>query len=298
MAALLKILILSQSATNNKPASAFNLVAISLILGNLSEGVAFFTFADNREIAELAAKGVIISMCLVGASVVHLCATVTEHHYYKLLVISAWSFAGVVVTLAIFNRVVLGVEIGELLLVTIPSDAYILFQLLILASISISLFLLATNLHSANYELALRCRCVLIAMAPMFCVGLSIIVLRMVGVVHSSGILMPIASTWFVWILLRSQTDILGFKLQWLQFWFFVKQAGRAATGRDVLTLQQGNEEIEKLVIIEAMKLSNFIVSDAARLIGCPRETTNRKWKKIKAGQAVLGSTFLQENYK
>ena len=278
--ALFKLLLLAQSITSSRNTLAFNLLAVCLILQNVFEALVFFYYPGSMPLVNFAAAGVIFSMALLSSSVVSFCVVITERERPLRLQIPFWGLGVLVASLTVSGLVVTGAEMSSFLIVTIQGPFYALFQLLIVSAIVVSTWLLMKGRRSESNEISIRSNAALIAMLPIFALGLTVTISRIAGMSFSSGVLMPIASTWFAWILLKSQGDIITLKLNWRRFWFHIRQALRSARGLDTLTLQEYSEESISLQITEAMAASNNI-SDAARLLGWPRETVSRKWRKL-----------------
>lgn len=274
IACCFKIGILSAVITRSRLTSAFNLVCIALILQNALEFLSAFLFTANPDIAFNFVDGVMFSLYFFAAALVYFSVTVAQPRYASQLAGLFAAFGMLVAGLHLSGLLVAGYTPVGYTIISQPGPLYWVFKLYIIGVVLTSLGTLFRGAITASPELQARCKTSLLAILPVCALGLGVIVLRSLGYSASTAIAMPIASTLFVWILMMDQRgEFVTFKVKWSIIF-------RLATNIKNLKLADWADEVEKLLIIEAMRTTKNNKSAAARLLGSNQTTFHRKAEK------------------
>ncbi|NKB33802.1 MAG: hypothetical protein GKR91_11955 [Pseudomonadales bacterium] len=283
IAALLKIAILAQVVNRSKLTSAFMLVTLILILQNLTEFLIFFTFGLSDQLSYFLLGIFLVLVALLTVAQVNLVLTVAEAPKIKLYLYFFGAIAIAVIYFALNGNLYLGIESNGYSLIAITGSAYIVFQALLLAMVAICTFWLWRGSTSSNVKIAHRSRLTMFAAIPIFVTVLFVTILKLAGIGASSGGVTPLASTFFVWILMHDERgDFVVFRLKWIQFWFYSRLALKIAFSKDSLSMKEFKEETEKTILLEALKLCDYNMSAAARILETSHSSVSRKVKKYR----------------
>ncbi|MFT6094743.1 MAG: hypothetical protein ACJA2Q_002648 [Pseudohongiellaceae bacterium] len=291
IAAIFKILILAQSRTASKPAAAFNILTLALISQNVCEGFSYFFFSQGSNLVTQSGTGVIISMSVLSAAVVHFTVTITAPKNGYKYIAAFWTYSAALVLAACFGYLVIGVELAGHSLKTIRAPLYSIFSLNIIASIFAASRLLWIGSKSETYVVQIRSKLVMLAFAPLFLTGLVVVGLGLASIPSSSGLYMPFASTFLVLVLMKGQQEddqIISFRLKWLQVWFHLRQALKAVDSKGPIGLQEFNEYVRTIQLVEAMKYCRNNRSAVARLLKSNQTSISRAWSKIQSEEGAL----------
>lgn len=299
LAAIFKILILAQSRTTSKPAAAFNILTLALIAQNVCEGFSYYFFSQGSSWVTQSGTGVIISMSVLSAAVVHFTVSITAIKNGDKYIAAFWTYSAILVLAAGFGYLITGVELAGHSLKTIRASAYPIFSLNILASIFVASSILWTGSKSETYVVEIRSKLVMLAFAPLFLTGLVVVSLGLASIPSSSGLYMPFASTFLVLVLMKGQQEddqIISFRLKWLQVWFHARQALNAAMSKGPLGLQEFNDRVRTRQLIEAMKYCRNNRSAVARLLVSNQTSISRAWSKIQFEEGAIKKNSGNEN--
>jgi len=278
-AAILKTAILLQSTTRTKISSAFNIVCIAMILQNTFEFLGYFTASNNSVLSGLMVDGVMLSLYFVVASSFVFCCMVSGVRFARLITKIAWCSFAILVCLHFSGLIVTGYSITSYTIISVEGLLYPVFQLYVIAAIVTAMYSLSIGARSHSLEVSIRSKKVLLGMAPIAFIGLSVVMLRIVGFNSSTALLMPIVTTLFVWvILLDRRIDILTIRIKWKIIWSLV------ITIRNI-KLSEWLELVEKQIIMEALRSQKNNKSAAAKLIGANKTTFHRKLEKYASAE-------------
>lgn len=281
IAALLKTAILAQVVNRSKLTSAFMLVTLVLILQNITEFFIFFTFGLSDQLASQLLGFYYVLVALLAVVLVSLALTAAEAPNIQLYRYFFGAIAIVVTYYTLNGNLHLGIESNGYSLIGVPGPAYIVFQALLLAMVVICTYWLWRGSISSNVKIAHRSRLTMFAAIPIFVTVLFVTILKLAGIGASSGGVTPLASTFFVWILMHDERgDFVVFKLKWIRVWFYSRLALKIAFSKDSLSMKDFKEETEKTILLEALKLCDYNMSAAARLLETSHSSVSRKVKR------------------
>jgi len=273
-AAIFKIIILYQVVTASKLTAALNLLILALIAQNCFEFLGYLTWGNDPTFSAYMVDGLFLSLYAVIAAAVFLVMKVSESAHAKLV---SSLFAGFGLVLAVLHSqglIATAYEQVGYTIISVEGSLYPLFSLYVIFSVLVALGVLTKGSLTGTKQVRDRCRVTLLAIAPLCAVGFSVIVFRQMGFNASTALAMPLASTLLVWILMVDQRgDYLSFKIKWV---ILLKLALHT---RDI-NLNHWAEMLDKMLVIEALRVTGNNKSEAARLIGINKTTFHRKAEK------------------
>lgn len=282
LAGMVKITILVFSKTENKLTSAFALACISMILLNTFEFLAYFTYYNNPYLATWLLHGEILSIIFLAFCLVVFSLTVAENKYTKPTSLLFGFGALVCTSLLLTGQLTLGYERVGYSVISIPGTYYLaLFAYASFSIFSMLVILVYASLVNSG-EIQTRSLQALVAITPICVTALTVQILRIKGFNSSTAVFMPLATTFFVAMMVLYQSGrIVIFKIKWTVIW------GLAVSMRDV-KLSEWVGLVEELLIKEAMRESDNNQTEAAKLIKSNQTTVGRKFKKYEGGNGEL----------
>ncbi len=280
-AGIAKAAILAFSHAGSRLASAFLLLCISMILQNAFEFLVSITYYSNPALATYLLHGVMLSLNFLTLSLLYFTLTVVQSRYSKILttVFAVWGLLAAGLLLS--GNLVTGYEQVEYTVISIPTNLYPVFTIYVLAAVAFMFSLLTYSSFTASPEIRERSRQVLLAIAPICLIGLAVQLLKAAGFNASTAVFMPIATTFFVGMMVLYQSGrIVIFKIKWTVI------CKLAISMRDV-KLSEWVELVEELLVKEAMRVSANNQTDAAKLIKSNQTTVGRKFKKYQGEDAT-----------
>lgn len=127
------------------------------------------------------------------------------------------------------------------------------------------------------------------AFAPMFSVVTIVVLFRLAGFESSTAISLPLATIFFLFVmLLQTNGNIFWASLR-------LKILMSLFTLKNMNTLDEIMANIEKLRITEALRASNGMQRNAAKLLDVPPSTLNKKIAKYKIDTEVYQGMSIVE---
>lgn len=282
IAVVFKVLILFQVRTTSPLNSAFAVACMALILQNALEFCGYMSYAYNPASATLFLHALIIALYLVCGSMVYLCAVIVANPKAKVIGYLCSGSVALLTLLHLFGFMVVGFSLVGYSLVSQPGAAYFLFQFFVLVSVFACISLLARGSRSKDATIAQRSRLALIAVLPLCLVGISVTLMRALGYDASTAIVMPIASTFMVWVLMfEARGDIVDIKLKWRFIWSIIRYA------KDT-RIDEWPELIDRIQLIEAMRMCGNKKYLVAKLLKTSPSTITRKCAKYGIGESAV----------
>lgn len=277
LAGMAKTSILFFSETKNKLTSAFALVCISMILLNTFEFLVSITYYIDPYLASWLLHGEMLSIIFLTFCLLIFSLVVAENSYIRPVSILFGFGAAVCTCLLLTGQLVLGYQQTGYTIISIPGPFY--FALNSFASLSVFsmlVILVYTSLVKTG-EVRSRSQQVLIAIAPVCLIALTVQILRFKGFNSSTAVYLPIATTFFVAMMVLYQSGrIVIFKIKWTVIW-------KLAVSMRNVKLSEWVGLVEELLVKEAMRESDNNQTEAAKLIGSNQSTVGRKFKKYES---------------
>lgn len=274
VAGITKTAILFFSQTENKLTSAFALVCISMILQNAFEFLVAITYYTSPGLTTMVFHAEILSLILLAYCLVVFCLTAIESKYTKPISILFGLIVLACSYLLVTGRMIQGYQQVGYSIISVPAEFYELLYLYAAVTMTFIIAVVGYSALTTKGELQTRSRQVLVATLPICLVALAVIILRLANYYSSTAVLMPIATTFFVGMMVLYQSGrIVVFKIKWTVIWKL------AVTMKDV-KLSEWVGLVEELMVKEAMRESDNNQSEAAKLIKSNQSTVGRKFKK------------------
>lgn len=278
IAGIAKTAILSFSETQNKLTSAFALVCISMILLNTFEFLVSITYHSDPYLATWLLHGEMLSIIFLSFCLVVFSLTVAENSYIRPISILFGFGAVVCSSLLLTGQLVLGYEQAGYSVISIPGPLYIALNSFVSLGVFSMLVILVYTSLMKNGEVQSRSQQVLVAIAPVCVIALTVQILRFKGFDSSTAVYLPIATTFFVAMMVLYQSGrIVIFKIKWTVIW-------KLAVSMRNVKLSEWVGLVEELLVKEAMRESDNNQTEAAKLIGSNQSTVGRKFKKFGGG--------------
>jgi len=272
---VVKLTILFNVSIKSKIAESFAVVCILFLVQNVSEFLGYFTYGASQSLGLGFVHIYMIALYFIFPSVLILALTLAEFKHLRSAKVFFYGIAGLI-SLAHFSGLVIdGIKFIGWSAVTTPAAyywaaiAYIVFCAL--ATLAVLSFHFIAN---DSFEVRNRCKVNLFAFAPMFAVLILVALFRMTGFESSTALSLPMATVFFLFVmLLQTNGNIFWASLR-------LKILISVLTLKNINTLDEILGSIEKLRITEALRASNGMQRDAARLLSVPPSTLNKKIAK------------------
>ncbi len=282
---ILKTLILAQIDTRTRITLAFVALTLLFILQNAFEFLGYWTFESDQALAYLFIDGLMISLIFTAPAAIHFIARTIGNRIAMATVPVLLLFGCVLTYLLIAGDVVLTYEHVGYTIVSVPGPAYGLFQLYVIAAVSIAVASLVFGLLNKNREIHTRSKILLIAFTPIFLVSLGVNLFKILGFNSSTAILMPLASTFFIWVLMYlARDEVITFRLKWRQAWFLIRQLRRVIFSSHSYANQDYLEALEKDQLAALLEITDGKQSEVARILGTSPATVCRRVSKFGLG--------------
>lgn len=277
LAAIAKTVILSLSQTENKLTSAFALVCISMVLQNAFEFLVSITYSTNPYLATWLLHSEMLSIILLAFCLLAFGLTVTENKYIKPITSVFGIWAVICAGLLFTGQLVLGYEQTGYSVISIAGPNYQVLNFYAFVTLQSLLLILLYSSLTKSGEVRERSRQVLMAISPIFLLTLFVQLTRLMGFNSSTAVFMPIATTFFVAMMVLYQSGrIVIFKIKWTVIW-------KLAISMRNVRLSEWVGLVEELLVKEAMRESDNNQTEAAKLIGSNQTTVGRKFKKYES---------------
>lgn len=287
---LLKLAILFNVSIKSKIAQSFVVVCTLFLLQNVSEFLAYFTYLPAEQLSVMFIHIYMNTLYFIFPSILILALTLVEFKHLTAAKVVLYGMASTVALGHLGGYVVEGVRFLEWTAITLPGEYYWLAMLfIVLNAVATFIVLVANNIASSNFEIRNRCKVNLLAFTPILLVAFLVMVFRLAGFDSSSAVTLPLATMFFLFVmLLQTNGNIFWASLR-------LKILLSVLTLKNINTLDQILGNIEKLRITEALRASNGMQRNAAKLLSVPPSTLNKKIAKYKIdAEAYQGMSVVQ----
>lgn len=272
---LLKICILFNISIKSRIAESFALVCLLFLAHNTAEFLAYFTFLQSESLSMFFVHLYMVVLYFIFPAVLLLALTLIEFRFLRQARIVLFSVSGLLAAAHVGGYVISGFKYLGWTVITTPGDYYWLAIAYIVCNAIGTLGVLVFNyLANPSFEIRSRCKVNLLAFTPILLVVFGVVLARIYGFDSSSAVTLPIATIFFLFVmLLQSNGNIFWASLR-------LKILLSVLTMRNIQTLDDMLVNIEKVRIVEALKATNGKQYDAAQLLNIPPSTLNRKITK------------------
>lgn len=292
---LIKLAILFNVSIKSKIAQSFVVVCTLFLLQNVSEFLAYFTYFPSEQLSVMFIHIYMNTLYFIMPAILVLALTLVEFRHLKVAKIGLYGMASLL-TLAHFGGyLVVGVKFLQWTAITTPGEYYWVVQAFLAVNVAATLGVLGVNvLANNNFEVRSRCKVNLLAFAPIFLVVVLVMLFRLAGFESSTAVSLPLATIFFLFVmLLQTNGNIFWASLR-------LKILMSVLTVKNINTLDEILGSIEKIRITEALRASNGMQRNAAKLLSLPPSTLNKKIAKYKIdaedfqGMSVVEAIRLQ----
>ena len=278
---ILKTLILAQVSTRTRITFAFVVLTLLFIAQNAFEFLGFWTFESNAELAFRFIDGLMVTLFFISPAAIHFIAR-TIGNRTALLTVPFFAVFATYLSYLLFSReLVLTYEHVGYTIVSVPGPSYSLLQYYALSALVVAVACLLFGLINKDSDIRTRSRVLLIAFAPIFMVSLGVNLFKLQGFNSSTAILMPLASTFFIWVLMYlARDEVVTFRLKWRQAWFLAGQLKRILFSNYTYANQDYLEFVEREQLKTLLEISDGKQSEVAKILGTSPATICRKVAK------------------
>lgn len=274
LAGITKTAILFFSKTHNKLTSAFAILCISMILQNAFEFLVALTYYTNPDLTALAFKAEIFSLILLVYCLLIFSLTAVDSKHIKPISILFGAWVLVCALLLLTGNLVQGYAQTAYSVISIPGKYYPVAVVYGFIISTVTFLIVSHSAITATGEMRSRCREVLAAIVPTILVVITVLSMRLLDLKASTGVFMPLATTFFVAMMVTYQSGrIVIFKIKWTVIW-------KLAVSMKDVKLSEWVGLVEELLVKEAMRESGNNQTEAAKLIKSNQTTVGRKFKK------------------
>lgn len=272
---LLKLTILFNVSIKSKIAESFAVVCILFLIQNVAEFLGYFTYNVSQDLGLTFVHGYMLALYFIFPSVLILALTLVEFKRLRGAKIFLYGLAGLLSVAHVGGYVVDGIKFVGWSAITTPGQYYgLVMAFIVICSLATLGVLIFHYIANSNFEVRSRCKVNLLAFTPMFLVATLVILFRLAGFDSSTAITMPLATIFFLFVmLLQTNGNIFWASLR-------LKILLSVLTLRNINTLDEILGNIEKLRITEALRASNGMQRNAAKLLSVPPSTLNKKIAK------------------
>lgn len=272
---LLKLVILFNVSIKSKIAQSFVVVCVMFLLQNVSEFLAYFTYLSSEQLSSMFIHIYLNTLYFIFPSILILALTLVEFKHLTVAKITLYGMASIVALGHLGGYVVEGVDFLHWTAVIVHGEFYWLAMGFIVLNVMVTLIVLvANNMANSNFEIRNRCRVNLLAFTPIFLVACLVLLFKLAGFNSSSAVSLPLATVFFLFVmLLQTNGNIFWASLR-------LKILLSVITLKNINTLDEILGSIEKLRITEALRASNGMQRNAAKLLSIPPSTLNKKIAK------------------
>lgn len=298
---ILKTLILAQISTRTRITLAFVVLTLLFIFQNAFEFLGYWMFESNQALSYLFIDGLMVSLIFIPPVAIHFIALSIGNRITMLTVPVLLLTACYLTYSLVTGNVVQTYKHVAYTIVSVPGQDYGLFQAHAISAVIIAIASLAFGLFSRDKEIYNRSKILLIAFTPIFLVSLGVNIFKMFGFNSSTAILMPLASTFFIWVLMYlARDEVITFRLKWRQAWFLVRQLRQVIFSNYSYANEDYLELLEKDQLAALLEITGGKQAEVARILGTSPATVSRKVSrfglqadgKVRDGVLVQGFGF------
>jgi len=274
---VIKLTILFNVSIKSKIAQSFAVVCILFLVQNVSEFLGYFTYGVSESLGLGFVHIYMIVLYFTLPAVLILALTLVEFKRLQSAKVFLYGIAGFISVAHVGGYIVDGVKFIGWSAVTTPGSYYwAAISFIILNALGTVSVLFYHYIVNCNFEIRSRCKVNLLAFAPMFAVVVIVALFRLAGFESSTAVSLPLATMFFLFVmLLQTNGNIFWASLR-------LKILMSVLTLKNINTLDEILGNIEKLRITEALRASNGMQRNAAKLLSVPPSTLNKKIAKYK----------------
>lgn len=272
---VVKIAILFNVSIKSKISESFAVVCLLLLLQNVTEFLGYFTYNVSEQVSFTFVHIYMISLYFIFPGILLLALALVEYKHLKAARLFLFGIAAFISVAHAAGFVVEGVKFIGWSAVTMPGQYYwAAVAYPALTGLFALVVLFRHYLGNESFEIRSRARVNLLAFSPMLLVISLVLLFRLAGFESSTALALPLATIFFLFVmLLQTNNNIFWASLR-------LKILLSVLTLKNINTLDEILGNIEKLRITEALRASNGMQRNAAKLLSVPPSTLNKKIAK------------------
>ena len=287
---VLKVAILFNISINSQISESFAVLCLLFLVLNVSEFLGYFTYSMSEPTSFAFVHMYMISAYFVFPAVLVLVLSLVEYKHLKTARVFLYSISALISAAHIGGFVIDGFKFIGWSVVTTPGEYYwaaVAYPLLV--AVFSACVLIKHVLANNDFEVRSRCKVNLLAFGPMLLVLVLVLLFRLAGFESSTALTLPLATMFFLFVmLLQSNGNIFWISLR-------MKILMSVLTLKNINTLDVILGNIEKIRITEALRASNGMQRNAAKLLNVPPSTLNKKITKYKiAAESYQGVSVVE----
>ena len=288
IALLVKLFILYFAKNRSHQSTFFLPLVCVLACHNLCEVLGFFEFTASGGLSFL--LNVYYAITTFVVLIIYFYSKEISQSKSKLREYAALAFASVLSLLILFTDfVVAGDKSIGYIITAVKGDYYFVFQIFVVTMIVAIITELVNGYRNADTHITqTQCVISILALGPVILVGLVTMVCLYLGVELSGAILFPVATTFFLLIMLVSES-----KHKLTDVRRFVPFSPENSTANEIITIfdrfayddieyREAIGDIEKLLVTYKYQKNGGNASTTAKLMGMPRSSLYSIFNRLK----------------
>lgn len=289
IALAIKLVVLIISRRNIGHSSVFFTMVLVFACHNVAEVLGFLEYFQGKQVDQLIRWYYVMSVCGLVAILSY--SNEVSKLYKKSktfdLTISALAIAGI--SLIMFtDTIVMGSEAIGYTVTAIRGEFYWVFQLFSITAYSVIIWCLVSGYrHAADHTTEIQCGFTLLALAPLIFIAVGVIGLMSIGIKINAAFVMPIGTTLFLLITLKSEaTHRLTDIRRHIPFSLERKTANQimgifSRYAQDEVSYREGMNQIEKLLVTHKHDKHGGNVSSTAASMDMPRSSLYSIFRRL-----------------
>lgn len=288
LALIIKLSILALSYRGKGQSTVFITMVLILALHNLCEVLGFIEFFNGTP-ADYLFRFYYTASLWVAVFMLLYAIEVSRFKMKEIKATAVIVAASLSVTVLYTDIVVAGSESLGYTLTVVKGPHYWLFQVFISVTLLSILPVLVIGYKKASEHIVeIQCVYTFLALLPLMFVGLGVIILMGFGIKLNASAILPIASTLFLIVTLKSE-----YHLKLTDVRRFIPMSPERQTSneildvcsrysRDEISYRDGINEIERLLVLQKYKKNGGNASATAELMGMPRSSLYSIFNRLK----------------
>lgn len=273
-ALIFKVLLLFQVRIFSQRTSLFVAITLLFIIQNSIESLGFLVGYQTEAASLLFIHLYDALLCVICVALIYLATTAYETRYSSGILVVSILAALSVIAIQLSGQLIAGVQLHADTATSLPGPLYVVFLVFMMSSLVGVLALLLAGSVFGNTQSSRRCQMLLLGLAPLLLVGITIAVLRAFGVDASAAKLVPLATTFFIAVmLLDEKSEYVSLSIKWRTIWGLAKM-------KDV-AYKAWCESIEEEMIKGAVHFYPESQRTAGEAVGISQSTVSRKLEKL-----------------
>ena len=272
---VLKCTILLNIKIDSRSSHAFVVLCLFFIIQNAAEFLGYFIYLKSENIGQFLTHVYIVTAYFIASSILVFALALTESRFYNLARIGLYSISVLIAIGHINGMIIDGLKVLDWTIIAAPGRFYWLsISYMLLCFAAIVGLLWHSSRNNPNLEIRHNAGVALLAFMPILLVAVSVYGLKLLGFNSSSAVSLPIATLIFLYILLLNTNGRL--------FWFSAKLRSILAILKmeNDVPMDAVIEELERVRIHQAMKVTHGRQKEAAELLGMSPSTLSKRLSK------------------